>query len=781
MTQKYHFVIFFLFIFFQNIHAQPEPCMDPPMMTSFCEDACIICDIDGFTGRHESSIQGAGPADFCTLFQHNIQWIAFIAGSVDLEIELAVSNCDIGNGLEVAIYAGDDCNNFQMVSNCWGAQAAIGNNTSKTFMNTQPLVIGQYYYLVMDGAAGDNCDWTFTVINGNTQVSPLTTSGNIDGDDTVCPDLPIAYTLDFPSGATEFDWTVNGNPLSFNSDSIEFTFPNDGTYTLCVTARNACDEGPPTCELIEVQSVPDTDIVDVICQGDSVVIANTVIFQGGFYEFMLTNIDGCDSLVTLDLTELVTPQLSLDVDICDGDTLFIGTTPYTQTGIFQEVLTSVFDCDSIVTLDLFTIICNITSDDNPIAPICFGENSGMIEFNVVNGTAPFTYTWQELNNAFTGSGNISSAGEIVVIDNIPQGTYLITIEDTFGNSDIIISEVTQPPMMTLDFSPSDFNGVNVSCEDSNDGSLEVTASGGVPNYNYTWQTNQTTDLINNLTAGTYTVTITDQVGCTLVGDFELVAPTPLEIMADFNNPICDGPTTGFISITQSAGGIAPYTYRLNNNAFTSDDIFENLSEGNYELEMMDANGCVISINEILDAPQIPDVDLGGNVDINLGEPFTFNTAFNNVNLDQILWTPADDFDCVECLNPTLTPLNTGAYTLVVTSEDDCMDSDSITITVNKFRKFFAPNAFSPDFDGFNDFFTLYGGPEVEIIEELIIFNRWGAVVFEGKNMNSGIEPEGWDGTLNGKRVNPGVYAWIANIRFIDGEVISYTGDITVVK
>ncbi len=781
MIQKYHFVIFTLLFFFQTIHAQPEPCIDPPTMTSFCEDACIICDIDGFTGRHESTVQGSAPADFCTIVQHNVQWIAFIAGSVNLEIQLAVSNCDLGTGLEIAIYEGNDCSNFELVSNCFGAQTSISDGSSGIFMNTQPLVIGQYYYLVMDGGFGDNCDWTFTVLNGTTQVAPLTTSGNIDGDDSTCPNLPITYTLDFPTGATEFDWTVNGDPININSDTLEYTFPNDGTYTICVTARNACSDAPPTCELVQVQSVPNTDIVDFLCQGDSIEIGNTVIFQGGFYEFMLTNVDGCDSLVTLDLTELVTPQLDLDVDICDGDTLFIGTTPYTQTGIYQEVLTSIFECDSIVNLDLFTIICNITSDDNPIAPICFGENSGMIEFNVVNGTAPFTYTWQELNNAFTGSGNISSAGEIVVIDNIPQGTYLITIEDTFGNSDIIITEVTQPSMMTLDFLPSDFNGVNVSCEDSNDGDLQVTASGGVPNYNYTWSTNQTTDFTENLTAGTYTVTITDQVGCTLVGDFELVAPTPLEVVVDFSNPICDGPTSGFVSVVQSSGGITPYTYSLNNNAFTSDELFENLPEGNYDLEMMDANGCIISINEILNAPQIPEIDLVGNVDVNLGEPFTFNPAFNNVNLDQILWTPTDGFDCEECLNPTLTPLNSGSYTLVVTSEDDCMDSDSITITVNKFRKFFAPNAFSPDFDGYNDFFTLYGGSEVEIIEKMMIFNRWGAVVFESNNMTSGIETEGWDGTLNGKRVNLGVYAWIADIRFIDGEVISYAGDITVVK
>ena len=135
-----------------EINAQPEPCIDPPMMTSLCDDACIICDIDGFEGRHDGSTPGTGPPDFCTIIQHNIRWIGFIAGSVDLEINLAVSNCVQGPGLEIGIYEGINCENYQQVSQCWGAQTAVAEGTSKNFSNTVPLVIGQYYYLVMDGA-----------------------------------------------------------------------------------------------------------------------------------------------------------------------------------------------------------------------------------------------------------------------------------------------------------------------------------------------------------------------------------------------------------------------------------------------------------------------------------------------------------------------------------------------------------------------------------------------------------------------------------------------------
>ena len=99
-----------------------------------------------------------------------------------------MSNCVLGNGLEIAIYEGIDCGSFRMVSNCRGGMNPVPEGTSATFSNTEPLVIGQYYYLVMDGNFGDNCDWEFTVVEGSTQVNPLTTSGLIEGPSTACPD-----------------------------------------------------------------------------------------------------------------------------------------------------------------------------------------------------------------------------------------------------------------------------------------------------------------------------------------------------------------------------------------------------------------------------------------------------------------------------------------------------------------------------------------------------------------------------------------------------------------
>ena len=124
-------VAFLVLAFFcGSLWSQPLPC-DPanPKMTSTCDQACIICDIDGFTGRNTGSSAGEAPPGFCTFIVHNGRWIAFIAGSTNLKVQLSVDNCEMGSGLELAIYEGDECSNFNQISNCRGGTNPVPQGT----------------------------------------------------------------------------------------------------------------------------------------------------------------------------------------------------------------------------------------------------------------------------------------------------------------------------------------------------------------------------------------------------------------------------------------------------------------------------------------------------------------------------------------------------------------------------------------------------------------------------------------------------------------------------
>ena len=123
-----------------------------------------------------------------------------------------------------------------------------------------------------------------------------------------------------------------------------------------------------------------------------------------------------------------------------------------------------------------------------------------------------------------------------------------------------------------------------------------------------------------------------------------------------------------------------------------------------------------------------------------------------------------------------------SITLFAVTENGCEAMDSMYVEVTTTRKIFIPSAFTPNGDGRNDYFTIEGSyPNVSQIDRLSIFNRWGGTVFEGNNFPPNSPETAWDGSLNGRPVPEGVYAYVALVRFFDGEVMEFSGSITVLR
>ena len=118
---------------------------------------------------------------------------------------------------------------------------------------------------------------------------------------------------------------------------------------------------------------------------------------------------------------------------------------------------------------------------------------------------------------------------------------------------------------------------------------------------------------------------------------------------------------------------------------------------------------------------------------------------------------------------------------MVTNENGCTATDEVTIRVIKDRPVYIPNVFSPNGDGVNDGFTIFSGPGLQEIEKLQVFSRWGELVFEASGILPNDESLGWDGLFNGEPVDPGVFVYIAQLRFADLEVVQMEGDVTVLR
>ena len=775
--KRHLFFALFLFLFLGKTFAQPQPCGSDAAMTTTCLEACVICDIDGFTGINNSTIQGQAPPGFCTTTLHHAQWIAFIAGSTSLTIELQVFGCQMGWGLEVGIYESLDCENFNLVSNCEGD---IYNNTIGVFTTTQPLTIGQYYYWMMDGNGGDICSYTIHVTQGTTLVPPLPPAGNISGDTSPCLGNISAYSIPPITGANFYQWKIDGQNNTTTNSNFEIDWTTPGSHTVCVTAFNVCDTVAPVCMNVIVYPPAVTNISRDICEGDCVEVGDSIFCDPGNYEVLLKTWQGCDSTVSLTLQVLPAATSSFNVSICEDDSIEVGGVMFYPPGNYQVTASTWQGCDSSINLTLNAIICEMKGAIGATSVFCHGEATGSIVFSITDGTPPFTYVWQQLDGTPSGSGALSDVNTGETIPNLPPGTYLITINDSFGNDVVLHVYVHEPPPLAIGWAASEFIGTNISCPGESDGWLEAVPSGGTPGYTFQWSNGSQVSLLQNIPAGLYEVTVTDAAGCTLTSQTSLTEPISIVFEANFEDPNCEGFDTGSASVSNVSGGTGPYLIKISGGSFDTLQTFTVLTGGSYALTVQDANGCTVSQNFTLQVPGIPIIEAGDDVTIKLGESTSLHVV-SNLFPENIGWSQQPGLSCYDCLQPSANPFETTTYTVAIISADDCTASDSVTVNVLKIRDLYAPNAFSPNGDGINDSFTLFGGEAAVQILHLRVFSRWGELVFDGQNLLPNDPGAGWDGTFLGKEMQPGAFAWFAEVEFLDGEVVFVEGDVTVVR
>jgi gliding motility-associated-like protein len=165
--------------------------------------------------------------------------------------------------------------------------------------------------------------------------------------------------------------------------------------------------------------------------------------------------------------------------------------------------------------------------------------------------------------------------------------------------------------------------------------------------------------------------------------------------------------------------------------------------------------------------------------IESGDTVTFfPSILNEGNSVQYQWADpwGNSLSCLDCPNPTARPLENAEYLLIATNEHGCRDSAFFSVMLDKTRRVYAPNAFSPNGDGINDLFFLQGKSTANV-NYLKVFSRWGNLVFDGKNAAVNDMALGWDGYFIGKKMPAGVYAWLAEVAYLDGQREILKGDV----
>lgn len=283
--------------------------------------------------------------------------------------------------------------------------------------------------------------------------------------------------------------------------------------------------------------------------------------------------------------------------------------------------------------------------------------------------------------------------------------------------------------------------------------------------------------------GVYVENLLTTLGCDSIVTLNLTILPDADIQADFTvaNPSCNYLQDGSIALTTIFNGTEPYTIYIDGELSTTGNL-NNLPEGEYTYQITDKFGCSLDTVIRLQTPQPFQVDIGPDRELELGEWLNIIPTLSDP-AELYLWETGDSLICdTDCAILNWAPGVSTTVSLEATSLSGCLASDSMKVEVVNVRRVYMPSAFSPNGDGHNEYFTVFGSiPNVLQIDQMRIFNRWGNVVFENANFSPNEPSSGWDGTYKGKTIPEGVYVYVAHVRFLDGVTTLMTGSVSLIR
>ncbi|MBR9922987.1 MAG: gliding motility-associated C-terminal domain-containing protein [Bacteroidetes bacterium] len=286
--------------------------------------------------------------------------------------------------------------------------------------------------------------------------------------------------------------------------------------------------------------------------------------------------------------------------------------------------------------------------------------------------------------------------------------------------------------------------------------------------------------------GIYTLTVTDGAnGCSAQAQtgLEALALPIYDALLAIDSASCFGLNDGSIVLDSVIGGSPPFLTSLNGAPFETYTGFYYLEPGQYEFTIMDLNGCDWTTSITITAGNDLTVDLGPDLNLSLGDSATLQVQLNIPpdQLDTLWWTPVADPDCLDCLEVVVHPNQNTEYTVTITDLKGCMASDDILLRVDSEVLVYFPNAFSPDGDGINDFFYPQSGGQIEQVNWLRIYDRWGNKVYEATDFSPNDPSFGWDGNFQGKPMNPAVFVFMAEVLTGNGSQKQVKGDLLLIR
>ncbi|MBN2681958.1 MAG: T9SS type A sorting domain-containing protein [Bacteroidales bacterium] len=457
---------------------------------------------------------------------------------------------------------------------------------------------------------------------------------------SVCDGGTVIFTDQSTNIPTSWSWTFNGGtPGTSTNQNPSVVYNTPGTYDVSLTVTNASGTNSITqTAYITVNDVPSVtaSATNVTCFGGNNGTATAAPSGGTSPYTYLWNPGGQTNQTASSLIAGIYNVTVTDANTCTATAMTTVNEPATA------------------------VTATISGQTNVS---CNGGSNGTATVTGSGGTPGYTYLW---------SNGQTTATAI----NLAAGTYSVSVYDVNSCVGTASATITQPTLLTVALTRT-----NVSCFGGNNGTATATASGGTGTIAYNWAPNgftgDGTNVYSNLTAGTYTITITDANSCTATGSIAVTQPTQLTVSASGTNVSCFGGNNGTATAT-GVGGTGALGYAWSNGG--SGATISGLTQGTYTVTVTDANSCTASTSVVITQP----TDLlastvvnqqvscfGGNngsATVNAAggtSPYGFNWAPNGYTGDG---------------TATYSNLIAGTYTVTVTDANGCTEITSAVIT-----------------------------------------------------------------------------------------------------
>lgn len=618
-------------------------------------------------------------------------------------------NLTVFSSTNISCYGGGDGTIQLQASGGTGTlQYSInGGTTWQTTSSYTGLPAGTYTALVKDNAgciSGTSVTLTQpTQLRISAYSVPVSCHGGNDGQ------IVVGYAI---GGIGSLSYSIDG--LNYQSSSV-FSSISSGTYTVhvkdiagCTTSTQVTVTQPAEPVVNIVINNPDCHYsadgsitVNVIVGGTPGFVyslsgseedyQNSNVFNnlsGGSYTVYIEDAHGCNYTLQTSLTAptALTGTVLTTNSTCtnnngsllvtaaggsgSGYTYSMDDVNYNATGSFTSLLSGTYYIIIKDGAGCMEVVSGIIYDSNGPTIVnsshtniaCNDGHDGSITVNIVTGgTGALTYglngsNWQT-SNTFTG---------------LAAGTYIVMVKDANGCIGNTTETLTEPAPFVITA-----NAQNLVCNEVNTGAITINAIGGAGTLAYSinlGMTYQSSNIFNNLYAGSYTIKVRDAAGCTGLVTAILTEPSAIDILPSVLNVSCHDFENGIIYLSAS-GGTGPKTFSINGTSYQSSPSFTALAGGNYNVYAKDSLGCVVSEPVLLHEPTALHLNASvSNVSCAGGNNAVIDVSVTG-GIASYIFTWSNGANTEDLFN-----LFAGTYELTITDANGCYISDSYTIT-----------------------------------------------------------------------------------------------------